>query len=167
MKLGVEIFFFKIPIGRTIFIFSSKTSDFFHIKIKRNFSIKKNPYFFRLKRIPIFFCHFFCLIRGERAKRASANSRHVSRAREAGRHLPRSSAPTSYPPADPSEARLVVWYVSSVRSLFQKKLNKKQLVWCDTCLVYVAFYKRIYIKNNLLKKRFDKCLVYVAFSKRI
>ena len=25
MKLGVEIFFFKIPIGRTIFGFSSKT----------------------------------------------------------------------------------------------------------------------------------------------
>ena len=28
MKLGVEIFFFKIPIGRTIFIFSCKTSGF-------------------------------------------------------------------------------------------------------------------------------------------
>ena len=28
MKLGVEIFFFKIPIGRTVFIFSCKTSGF-------------------------------------------------------------------------------------------------------------------------------------------
>ena len=28
MKLGVEIFFFKIPIGRTIFNFSCKTSGF-------------------------------------------------------------------------------------------------------------------------------------------
>ena len=39
MKLGVEIFFFKIPIGRSFLKFSFKTSFFF----------------FRLKRIPIFF----------------------------------------------------------------------------------------------------------------
>ena len=56
------------------------------------------------------FCHFFCLIRGERAKRASANSRHESRAWEAGRHLPRSSAPTSFSPVEPRREapRLVV-----------------------------------------------------------
>ena len=39
MKLGVENFFFKIPIGRTFLKFSFKTSFFF----------------FRLKRIPFFF----------------------------------------------------------------------------------------------------------------
>ena len=39
MKLGVENFFFKIPIGRTFLKFSFKTSFFF----------------FRIKRIPIFF----------------------------------------------------------------------------------------------------------------
>merc|ERR1712116_25760 len=43
VKLGVGIFFFKIPIGRTIFNFSCKTSVF-------GFSIKKNPNFFRSRK---------------------------------------------------------------------------------------------------------------------
>ena len=77
MKLGVEIFFFKITIGRTIFNFSCKTSGFCGAGC-----------FFGVTFLALF-CHFFCLIRGERAKRASANSRHESRAREAGRHHPR------------------------------------------------------------------------------
>ena len=43
MKLGVEIFFFKIPIGRTVFIFSCKTSSF----------VGGFSFFWS------FFCHFF------------------------------------------------------------------------------------------------------------
>ena len=41
-KLGVENFFFKIPIGRTFLKFSFKTSFFL-------FSIKKNHNFFRFR----------------------------------------------------------------------------------------------------------------------
>ena len=59
VKLGVENFFFKIPIGRTVFIFSCKTSRF----------CPSGCSFWYL------FCHFFLnepiLPRGERAKRAS------------------------------------------------------------------------------------------------
>ena len=77
MKFEVEKINLKIPYCRTVFIFSCKTSGFCGAGC-----------FFGVTFLALF-CHFFCLIRGERAKRASANSRHESRAREAGRHHPR------------------------------------------------------------------------------
>ena len=85
--------------------FRVKKDIFFHEKLRflRGWMLFLVPFLAH-------FCHFFCLIRGERAKRASANSRHESRAWEAGRHLPRSSAPTSFSPVEPRREapRLVV-----------------------------------------------------------
>ena len=63
MKLGVEIFFFKIPCCRTIFNFSSKTSGFFRVSaVVGRFSIfhAKLQVFAGLGALfGTFFCHFF------------------------------------------------------------------------------------------------------------
>ena len=72
MKLGVEIFFFKIPIGRTIFNFSCKTSgfcgagcffggtflSFFGHFFLQNFSFLRGWEVFLSKKIPYFQAKF-------------------------------------------------------------------------------------------------------------
>ena len=69
MKLGVEIFFFKIPIGRTVFNFSCKTSVFFllfYVK-KKIAPIKNKKNFFQFleqlgalfKKMTYFLVNFF------------------------------------------------------------------------------------------------------------